>query len=82
MAFGPAAAIDLVDALADDPALRDYHLVPSVRADLLARLGRRGEAAAEFERAAAMTRNQPERELLLERAAACRSDVRNGTSVN
>jgi len=82
MAFGPAPALELVDGLADDPALRDYHLLPSVRADLLAKLGRREEAAAEFERAAAMTRNQPERELLLERALACRGDVRNGASVH
>ena len=65
MAYGPAAGLALVDALVDEPALRDYHLLPSVRGDLLARLGRREEARAEFERAAALTRNERERELLL-----------------
>jgi RNA polymerase sigma factor (sigma-70 family) len=69
MSEGPAAALTLVDALAGDPALRDYHLLPSVRGDLLARLGRPGEARAEFERAASLTRNERERELLLRRAA-------------
>ncbi|MFI9750841.1 RNA polymerase sigma factor [Streptomyces collinus] len=69
MAEGPAAALVLVDALADDPTLRDYHLLPSVRGDLLARLGRTPEARAEFERAASLTRNERERELLLRRAA-------------
>lgn len=68
MAFGPAAALPLVDALAGEPALKNYHWLPSVRADLLVKLGRREEARAEFERAAAMARNQRERELLLERA--------------
>jgi RNA polymerase sigma factor (sigma-70 family) len=71
MAFGPAAALDLVDALQDEPALARYHLLPSVRGDLLARLGRADEARAEFERAAALTRNERERALLLQRAAAC-----------
>jgi RNA polymerase sigma factor (sigma-70 family) len=66
--FGPAAALALVDALASDPALARYHLLPSVRGDLLAKLGRRDEARAEFERAAALTRNTRERELLLARA--------------
>ncbi|WP_317620179.1 RNA polymerase sigma factor [Streptomyces sp. CBMA156] len=70
MARGPAAALELVDELAAEPALRGYHLLPSVRGDLLARLGRAAEARAEFERAAGMTRNERERELLLERAAA------------
>ncbi|MEU1286212.1 RNA polymerase sigma factor [Kitasatospora sp. NPDC005856] len=70
MAQGPAAALELVDELAREPALRGYHLLPSVRGDLLARLGRVTEARAEFERAAGLTRNQRERELLLERAAA------------
>jgi RNA polymerase sigma factor (sigma-70 family) len=70
MADGPAAALPLVDALANDPALRSYHLLPSVRADLLAKLGRNAEARAEFERAAAMTANERERDLLLGRAAA------------
>ena len=67
--FGPAAALVLVDALAADPALARYHLLPSVRGDLLAKLGRRAEARAEFERAAALTRNARERELLLARAS-------------
>ncbi|MFJ8714885.1 RNA polymerase sigma factor [Streptomyces violaceus] len=69
MAEGPSQALPLVDALTDDPALRDYHLLPSVRADLLSRLGRTTEARAEFERAASLTRNGRERELLLRRAA-------------
>ncbi|GGS80122.1 RNA polymerase sigma factor [Streptomyces violaceus] len=69
MAEGPSQALPLVDALTDDPALRDYHLLPSVRADLLSRLGRTTEARAEFERAASLTRNERERELLLRRAA-------------
>jgi RNA polymerase sigma-70 factor, ECF subfamily len=67
MAFGPAAGLELADALADEPALRQYHLLPSVRGDLLSRLGRREEAAAEFRRAAAMTQNERERALLLAR---------------
>jgi RNA polymerase sigma factor (sigma-70 family) len=70
MAFGPAAALELVDQLADAPALKTYHLLPSVRGDLLAKLDRYGEAKAEFERAAALTRNGRERDLLLGRAAA------------
>jgi RNA polymerase sigma-70 factor, ECF subfamily len=70
MAFGPAAGLELVDALADEPALAAYHLLPSVRADLLERLGRRREAYAELTRAAGMTDNARERMLLLERAAA------------
>ncbi|MFB6483064.1 RNA polymerase sigma factor [Streptomyces virginiae] len=69
MAEGPAAALPLVDALAREPALRAYHLLPSVRGDLLERLGRREEARAEFERAASLTRNARERTLLLGRAA-------------
>ncbi|WP_315131578.1 RNA polymerase sigma factor [Achromobacter marplatensis] len=68
MAFGPQAGLDLVDALAADPALANYHWLPSVRGDLLAKLGRHAEAYAEFERAAGMTRNTRERELLLARA--------------
>ena len=71
MAFGPAAGLELVDALTAEPSLESYHLLPSVRGDLLAKLGRFDEARAEFERAAALTRNARERELLLERAAAC-----------
>ncbi|MGW2293839.1 RNA polymerase sigma factor [Streptomyces violaceorubidus] len=68
MAEGPAPALALVDALAAEPALRDYHLLPSVRGDLLLRLDRTAEARAEFERAASLTRNAPERALLLRRA--------------
>jgi RNA polymerase sigma-70 factor (ECF subfamily) len=71
MAHGPAAALPIVDALANDAALRGYHLLPSVRGDLLFKLERRTEARAEFERAASLTRNLRERELLLARAAAC-----------
>ncbi|MFD9367651.1 RNA polymerase sigma factor [Streptomyces sp. NPDC060020] len=69
MAEGPQAALPLVDALAEEPALRAYHLLPSVRGDLLERLGRPQEARAEFERAASLTRNAQERSLLLRRAA-------------
>ncbi|MFD9001287.1 RNA polymerase sigma factor [Streptomyces sp. NPDC059582] len=69
MAQGPAPALAIVDALAAEPALRDYHLLPSVRGDLLARLGRTAQARAEFERAAALARNERERELVLRRAA-------------
>jgi RNA polymerase sigma factor (sigma-70 family) len=68
MAFGPAAGLEVADALVAEPALAGYHLLPSVRGDLLARLGRRAEARAEFERAAALTKNVRERRLLLERA--------------
>ncbi|HKO56495.1 MAG TPA: DUF6596 domain-containing protein, partial [Thermoanaerobaculia bacterium] len=71
MAFGPAAALPLIDALADEPSLAGYHLLPSVRGDLLVKLGRADEARAEFERAAGLTRNARERELLRERAASC-----------
>jgi len=71
MAFGPAAGLSIVDKLAGEPALKGYHLLPSVRADLLARLGRDSEACAEFKRAADLTRNERERALLLGRAAAC-----------
>jgi RNA polymerase sigma-70 factor (ECF subfamily) len=71
MAFGPAAGLELVDALTGEPSLRAYHLLPSVRGDLLVRLGRDGEAREEFERAAALTQNARERALLLDRAAAC-----------
>ncbi|MGW7540743.1 RNA polymerase sigma factor [Streptomyces sp. NPDC054770] len=68
MADGPAAALAIVDPLTAEPALRGYHLLPSVRGDLLARLGRRAEARTEFERAAGLARNERERELLLRRA--------------
>ncbi|HEX2414729.1 MAG TPA: DUF6596 domain-containing protein, partial [Thermoleophilaceae bacterium] len=68
MAYGPAAGLELIDELMSEPALQDYHLLPSVRGDLLQRLGRIEEARAEFARAASLTRNVPERTLLLERA--------------
>jgi RNA polymerase sigma-70 factor, ECF subfamily len=71
MAQGPAAGLALVEALAVEPALARYHLLPSVRGDLLAKLGRLPEAKAEFERAASLTHNAAERELLARRAAAC-----------
>ena len=71
MAFGPAAGLSLVDTLTDEPSLKAYHLLPSVRGDLLAKLARHEEAKVEFERAASLTRNARERTLLLERAAAC-----------
>ena len=77
MAFGPAAALELVDALASEPALQGYHLLPTVRGDLLAKLGRDDEARAEFERAASLTHNTRERAVLLERIAAC--SPRNGS---
>src|SRR6266496_781867 len=70
MAFGPAAGLEIVDPLTSEPALAGYHLLPSVRGDFLAKLGRWGEARAEFERAASLTRNARERTLLLDRAAA------------
>ena len=68
MAFGPQAGLDLVDQLLLEPSLQNYHLLPSVRGDLLTKLGRFDEARAEFERAASLTRNARERKLLLERA--------------
>jgi RNA polymerase sigma-70 factor, ECF subfamily len=71
MAYGPRAGLELVDQLAGVPAMRGYHLLPSVRGDLLARLGRADEARREFERAAALTGNERERALLLSRAAEC-----------
>ena len=71
MAFGPEAGLELADSLMDEPTLKSYHLLPSVRGDLLAKLGRVSEARAEFERAARLTRNTRERELLLQRALAC-----------
>jgi RNA polymerase sigma factor (sigma-70 family) len=71
MAFGPAAGLEIADALQSEPSLKNYHLLPSVRGDFLMKLGRHAEARAEFERAASMTGNERERALLLERAAAC-----------
>ena len=70
MARGPEAGLRLVDALREEPALENYHLLPSARADLLEKLGRLDEAGREFERAAALTRNARERDLLLSRAKA------------
>jgi len=74
MASGPAAGLELVDALTSEPSLANYHLLPSVRADFLRKLGRLEEARVEFERAAALTRNLRERELLLDRARSCTQD--------
>jgi predicted RNA polymerase sigma factor len=71
MAFGPAAGLELVDKLQNEPALQNYHLLPSVRGDFLAKLERFDEARVEFERAAALTQNSRERTLLLARAKAC-----------
>jgi predicted RNA polymerase sigma factor len=71
MAFGPAAGLELVDALTTERSLEKYHLLPSVRGDLLKKLGRLDEARAEFERAAGLTRNARERDLLMDRARTC-----------
>ncbi|HET7852449.1 MAG TPA: RNA polymerase sigma factor [Methyloceanibacter sp.] len=71
MLFGPEAGLEVVDALTAEPALKTYHLLPSVRGDLLKKIGRLDEARAEFERAASLTQNERERKLLLDRAAAC-----------
>lgn len=71
MAEGPAAALAIVDGLTAEPSMKNYHLLPSARGDFLSKLGRNAEARAEFERAASLTRNSRERELLLERAAKC-----------
>jgi len=75
MAEGPEAALALVDALASDPLLRHYHWLPSVRGDLLAKLGRHDEARVEFERAAELAGNARERELLLSRARRLGEDA-------
>jgi predicted RNA polymerase sigma factor len=75
MAFGPAAGLELVDALLSEPSLSGYHLLPSVRGDFLAKLGRFDEASSEFKRAAELTRNLREREFLLARAAECSAGV-------
>jgi len=71
MAFGPAAGLEVIDTVASEPSLKSYHLLPSVRGDFLFKLGRSAEAQAEFERAASLTRNARERDLLLDRARAC-----------
>jgi RNA polymerase sigma-70 factor, ECF subfamily len=76
MLFGPEAGLEIVDALTSEPVLKTYHLLPSVRGDLLKKIGRLGEARAEFERAAGLTRNERERKLLLDRAAACGNQIR------
>jgi RNA polymerase sigma factor (sigma-70 family) len=78
MASGPGAGLEIVDTLTDEPSLRSYHLLPSVRGDLLVKLGRFDEARAEFERAASLTRNAREQALLLERAASARERTRVG----
>ena len=78
MAFGPAAGLQVVDTLTGEPALGGYHLLPSVRGDLLAKLGRYAEARPEFERAASLTRNARERELLLDRARSCADSGSSG----
>jgi RNA polymerase sigma factor (sigma-70 family) len=78
MAYGPAEGLALADKLVSEPSLRNYHLLPSVRGDFLAKLGRMDEARAELERAASLTRNARERELLLSRAAACTGAARTG----
>jgi predicted RNA polymerase sigma factor len=72
MAFGPQAGLDLVDALVSDPTLENYHLLPAVRGDLLEKLDRKDEARREFERAASLTRNERERQVMLTRATACK----------
>jgi RNA polymerase sigma factor (sigma-70 family) len=77
MAFGPAAGLELVDALTAEPTLANYHLLPSVRGDLLAKLARFDEARAEFQRAASLTRNERERRLLLDRARACATGMQS-----
>jgi predicted RNA polymerase sigma factor len=74
MAFGPGVGLEVVDGLIQEPSLKAYHLLPSVRGDLLTKLGRYAEARGEFERAAGLTRNVRERDLLLKRAAACAPD--------
>jgi predicted RNA polymerase sigma factor len=71
MAYGPAAGLELADRLEAEGRLKSYHLLPSVRGDLLAKLGRYAEARGEFERAARLTHNARESRLLLDRAAAC-----------
>jgi RNA polymerase sigma-70 factor, ECF subfamily len=81
MLFGPAAGLEIVDALASEPALKAYHLLPSVRGDLLQKLGRFDEARSEFERAASLTRNARERKLLMDRAAACTDASAPGTTI-
>jgi predicted RNA polymerase sigma factor len=71
MATGPEKALEIVDRILEDPRLDNYHLLPSARANFLKKLGRLAEARIEFERAAAMTRNEQERKLLLQKAREC-----------
>jgi len=78
MAYGPAAGLDLVDLLLDEPSLKAYHLLPAVRGDLLRKLGRSKEAAAEFKRAGSLTGNVRERELMQTRAAECAAEEMAG----
>jgi RNA polymerase sigma-70 factor, ECF subfamily len=75
MAFGPQAGLDIVDSITSDPALKSYHLLPAVRADLLRKVGRLSEAQSEFSRAASLAQNSRERTLLLSRAASCAGDA-------
>ena len=79
-AYGPATALELVDSLRTEPSLKNYHLLPSVRADLLMKLKRFGEAKPEFERAASLTRNTRERALLMERVRACELEIQPETN--
>ena len=79
MASGPAAGLAVADTLTAEPLLAEYHLLPTVRGDLLAKLGRHAEARAAFERAAGLTRNARERTLLLERAGACAASISSGS---
>jgi predicted RNA polymerase sigma factor len=79
MAFGPAAGLQIVERLGHERSLKSYHLLPSVRGDLLSKLDRNEEACTEFERAASLTRNARERELLLNRARACAEAHRQTT---
>ena len=82
MAFGPKAGLEIVDPLTSEPALKNYHLLPTVRGDFLAKLGRYDEARAELERAASLTRNTRERELLLQRAAECAAQSPRARKIN
>jgi predicted RNA polymerase sigma factor len=82
MASGPAAGLELIDVLANEPSLKNYHLLPAVRGDLLAKLNRHREAKVEFERAAALTQNIRERELMLSRARECAEQSKSGDNSN
>jgi predicted RNA polymerase sigma factor len=80
MAQGPAAGLRIIDALAGEPALQEYHLLPTVRGDLLEKLGRHSEARREFDRAATLTANERERQLLSERAGRCAMVIPEGNT--